>query len=111
MDGSRYEGYVAAKDAVSAQVTDPFAAEVLCDLSEGLLLSRDEAEARQAQAQAIEALGLLVDRGDLARGIGITDAMIPTEMVHVFAIRDGKIVWNYICTDRDEAIKAAGSRA
>ena len=45
------------------------------------------------------------------RHTGITDAMIPTEMVHVFAIRDGKIVWNYICTDRDQAIKAAGSRA
>jgi hypothetical protein len=69
MDRSRYQAYVAAKDAVSAQVTDPFAAEVLCDLGEGLLLSRDEAEARQAQAQVIEALALLVDRGDLARGI------------------------------------------
>jgi hypothetical protein len=69
MDRSRYEGYVAAKDAVSAQVTDPFAAEVLSDLGEGLLLSRDDAEARQAQAQVIEAFGLLVDRGDLAGNI------------------------------------------
>lgn len=37
----------------------------------------------------------------------ITDDMIPTEMVHAFAIRDGQIVWNYICTDRDEALAAA----
>ena len=41
------------------------------------------------------------------RHTGITDEMIPTEMVHVFAIRDGQIVWNYICFDRDEAVKAA----
>jgi ketosteroid isomerase-like protein len=42
------------------------------------------------------------------RHTGITDEMIPTEMVHAFAVRDGLIVWNYICADRDEAIKAAG---
>jgi hypothetical protein len=36
--------------------------------------------------------------------------MIPTEMVHVFAVRDGEIVWNYICTDKEDAINAAGSR-
>jgi uncharacterized protein (TIGR02246 family) len=44
------------------------------------------------------------------RHTGITDEMIPTEMVHAFAVRDGQIVWNYICADRDEAIKAAESR-
>jgi ketosteroid isomerase-like protein len=44
------------------------------------------------------------------RHTGITGEMIPTEMVHAFAVRDGKIVWNYICTDKDEAIKAAESR-
>jgi ketosteroid isomerase-like protein len=37
----------------------------------------------------------------------ITDAMIPVEMAHVFAFRDGQIVWNYICVDRDEALAAA----
>jgi len=68
MDRRRYEGYVAAKHAVAAQVTDPFAAEVLCDLAESLLLSRDAAEGRQAREQVTDALGLLVDRGDLARG-------------------------------------------
>jgi len=44
------------------------------------------------------------------RHTGITDEMIPTEMVHVFAVRDGKIVWNYICATRDEAIEAASAR-
>jgi ketosteroid isomerase-like protein len=44
------------------------------------------------------------------RHTGITGEMIPTEMVHAFAVRDGKIVWNYICTDKDEAIKAAEAR-
>jgi hypothetical protein len=31
-------------------------------------------------------------------------------MVHAFAVRDGKIVWNYVCADKDEAIKAAEAR-
>ena len=44
------------------------------------------------------------------RHTGITDEMIPTEMVHAFAVRDGQIVWNYICVDKDEAIQAARSR-
>jgi ketosteroid isomerase-like protein len=44
------------------------------------------------------------------RHTAITDDMIPTEMVHAFAVRDGQIVWNYICADRDEAIKAAEAR-
>jgi ketosteroid isomerase-like protein len=48
-------------------------------------------------------------RGRL-RHTGITDEMIPTDMVHAFALRDGKVVWNYICSDRDEAIRAAASR-
>ena len=41
------------------------------------------------------------------RHTGITDEMIPTEMVHAFVIRDGQVVWNYICTSRDEAMKAS----
>jgi ketosteroid isomerase-like protein len=41
------------------------------------------------------------------RHTGITDEMIPTEMVHAFAIRNGQIVWNYICADKAEAIRAA----
>jgi ketosteroid isomerase-like protein len=40
----------------------------------------------------------------------ITDEMIATEMVHAFEVRDGQIVWNYICVDKDEAIQAARSR-
>lgn len=43
------------------------------------------------------------------RHTGITEEMIPTYMVHAFAVRDGKIVWNYICADRDEAVEAAES--
>jgi ketosteroid isomerase-like protein len=43
------------------------------------------------------------------RHTGITGDMIPTEMVHAFAFRDGQVVWNYICTDRDEAVEAAES--
>ena len=41
------------------------------------------------------------------RHTGITDEMIATEMVHAFAVRDGQIVWNYICVDKDEAIQEA----
>jgi hypothetical protein len=65
MDRSRYEGYVAARDAVADQVVDPVAAEVLCDLAESLLLARDAAEAEEARERGTETLGLLVDRGGL----------------------------------------------
>ncbi len=44
------------------------------------------------------------------RHTGITGEMMATEMVHAFEVRDGKIVWNYICTDRDDAIRAAELR-
>ena len=44
------------------------------------------------------------------RHTGITGEMVATEMVHAFEVREGRIVWNYICTDRDEAIRAAGLR-
>jgi hypothetical protein len=44
------------------------------------------------------------------RHTGISGQMIPTEMVHAFAVRDGQIVWNYICVDRGEAIEAARAR-
>ncbi len=44
------------------------------------------------------------------RHTGITGEMLPTEMVHVFEVRDGKIVWNYICTERDDAVAAATLR-
>jgi ketosteroid isomerase-like protein len=45
------------------------------------------------------------------RHTGITDEMIPTEMVHAFAVQDGQIVWNYICADKGEAIEAAQARS
>jgi ketosteroid isomerase-like protein len=44
------------------------------------------------------------------RHTGITGEMLPTEMVHAFEVRDGKIVWNYICTERDDAVAAASLR-
>ena len=40
---------------------------------------------------------------------GQDDKMIAAEMVHAFAVRDGQIVWNYICLDKEEAIQAARS--
>ncbi len=44
------------------------------------------------------------------RHTGITDEMIPTEMIHVFELRDGKIAWNYITADREDALAAARAR-
>lgn len=44
------------------------------------------------------------------RHTGITDEMIPTEMAHAFALRDDKIVWNYICMRTEDAIEAVRSR-
>jgi hypothetical protein len=69
MDRGRYEGYVAARDAVAAQVPDPFVADVLCELAEGLLLARSAEEAEEARVRASETLGPLVDRGAIARRV------------------------------------------
>ena len=67
MDRTRYEGYVAARDVVGAQAEDPFVSEVLCDLAESLLLARNPAEVEEARERVTDALGMLVDRGDLSR--------------------------------------------
>jgi hypothetical protein len=67
MDRGRYEGYVAARDAVALEAPDPLAVEVLDDLAEGLLLARDDGEAEAARDRVPEALGGLVDRGALTR--------------------------------------------
>ena len=68
-------------------------------------------EARHTEPlEFIEEAGLVVVPVRLhgrLRHTGITDDMIPTEMVHVFAFRDGQILWNYICSDREEALGAA----
>ena len=45
------------------------------------------------------------------RHTGITDEMMRTDMVHAFEVRDGRIVWNYICVDREDALDAARARA
>lgn len=48
--------------------------------------------------------------GGRLRHTGITEDMLPTEMVHVFEVRDGLIRWNYICTEMSEAVRAASLR-
>jgi hypothetical protein len=67
MDRGRYEGYVAAVDAAAVEMLDESAADVVRDLAEGLLLARDGEEADAARERVPEALGLLVDHGDLTR--------------------------------------------
>ena len=68
MDRGRYEAYVAVLDAIAVQAVDGFTAQVLGDLAEGLLLARNAAEADSARARVPEALGLLLERGDLTPG-------------------------------------------
>jgi hypothetical protein len=68
MDRTRYEGYVAARDAVALLAEDPFASELLCELAESLLLARNPAEAEQARERVTDTLCMLVERGDLSRG-------------------------------------------
>ena len=67
MNRVRYEGYVAARDAITAQPLEEFAAGVLCELAEGLLLARTAKEAYVARDAVPEALEVLVDRHDLTR--------------------------------------------
>ena len=67
MDGVRYNGYVAAREAIAAQPLDPLAAETLEDLAEGLLLARDDFEAEAARAAVPDALAGLVDRHVMTR--------------------------------------------
>jgi hypothetical protein len=67
MDRRRHQGYLRARDAVAAQTPARFAALILDDLAEGLLLARSAAEAEEARERATESLALLVDRGDLTR--------------------------------------------
>jgi ketosteroid isomerase-like protein len=68
---------------------------------------------RTEPVEFIEQSGLVVVPVRLhgrLRHTGITDEMIPTEMVHVFSVRDGQIDWNYICAGLDEAMEAARTR-
>jgi hypothetical protein len=65
MNRRRYEGYIAARDALADQALDSFAAGIVGDLAESLLLARDKAEAEEVRQHVTEALGVLVDRGDL----------------------------------------------
>jgi hypothetical protein len=63
----RYEGYVGVRNAIEAQVPDEYPSAVLEDLAEGLLLARSPSEAFEARDRVPEALGLLVERGELTR--------------------------------------------
>jgi hypothetical protein len=68
MDRGRYQGYVAAREALAVEACGEPAANVLEDLAEGLLLARDHVEAETARERVPEALSLLVDGDDLTRG-------------------------------------------
>jgi hypothetical protein len=71
MDRTRYEGYVAARNAIAAQPLDEFATGTLSDLAEALLLARDVTEAEEAREAVLEGLALLVTRHDLTRRAAI----------------------------------------
>jgi hypothetical protein len=63
----RYEGYVVVRDAIARQALADYPAAVLVDLAEGLLLARDEKEARKAAAPVPDSLASFVARGELSR--------------------------------------------
>jgi ketosteroid isomerase-like protein len=42
------------------------------------------------------------------RHTGISNEMITTDMAHAFRVRDGRVVWHYICMTQPEALEAAG---
>ena len=67
MDGVRYQGFVAARNAIAAQPLDPLASEVLDELAEALLLARAPAEGHAAREAVPEALGALVDSHVMTR--------------------------------------------
>ena len=46
-------------------------------------------------------------RGRL-RHTGITEDILPTELVHGFRLRDGKLAWFAICASTHEVLSAAG---
>ena len=67
MTRRRYEGYVVVRDAIARQALADYPAAVLVDLAEGLLLARDEKEARKAAAPVADSLASFVARGELSR--------------------------------------------
>jgi hypothetical protein len=67
VNSRRYEGYVAVRNAIEAQVADEYPSAVLADLAEGLLLARSPNEAVEARDRVPEALRVLVDCGELTR--------------------------------------------
>ena len=67
MNGCRYDAYIRFKGALADEPLDGYAATVLHDLAEGLLLARDREEAHAARDRIPDALAALVERGDLSR--------------------------------------------
>jgi hypothetical protein len=67
MNRRRYDGYVTFNGVIADEPLDGYAATVLHDLAEGLLLARDREEARAARDRVPEALAALVERGYLSR--------------------------------------------
>ena len=67
MNRHRYEGYIGVRNAIEAQIADDYPATVLQDLAEALLLARSPTESSEARDRVPDALGALVDRGDLTR--------------------------------------------
>jgi hypothetical protein len=63
----RYEGYVVVRDAIARQALADYPAAVLVDLAEGLLLARDEKEARKAATPVPDSLASFIARGELSR--------------------------------------------
>ena len=49
-----------------------------------------------------------VDLGGRLRHTGLTEATIPTEVVHGFTFRGQEIAWWTICSSQTEALRAAG---
>jgi hypothetical protein len=66
MDQRRYQGYRAVRAALKRQELGESPASVLDELAEGLLLARDDSEARKAVERVPGSLVLLVDRGELS---------------------------------------------
>ena len=67
MNRRGYVVYDGLRDAIARQALADYPAAVLADLAEGLLLARDEKEARKAAAPVPDSLASFVARGELSR--------------------------------------------
>ena len=67
MNGHRHQGYLAARGVIEGQPLDPFAAELLLDLAERLLLARVSEDAAEARDAVVETVDALVVRNAITR--------------------------------------------